>query len=84
MVSSFVSLPASSFTDYLSFLSETTKGPLVLDIYRDWSPLGADRFMELIHDNFYTNIALFRCVEHFLTQFGISDVPEKKVTTIYY
>ena len=54
----------------------------MLDIYRDWSPLGADRFMELIRDNFYTNIALFRCVEHFLTQFGISDVPEKKVTTI--
>lgn len=51
----------------------------MLDIYRDWSPLGTDRFMELVHDNFFTNIALFRCVEHFLTQFGISDIPEKKV-----
>jgi len=52
---------------------ETTKGPLLLEIYRDWAPLGADRFLELVRDGFYSDIALFRCVKGFLTQFGISD-----------
>ena len=57
---------------------ETTKGPLLIEIYRDWAPLGADRFLELVRDGFYTDIALFRCVRDFLTQFGISDKPKYK------
>ena len=56
----------------------TTKGPLSIEVYRDWAPLGADRFLELVKDNFFTDIAFFRCVNRFLTQFGISDNPEKK------
>ena len=57
---------------------ETTKGPLDLEIYREWAPRGADRFLELVRDGFYTDIAFFRCVEGFLTQFGISDKPNYK------
>mmetsp|Transcript_11038 Transcript_11038/g.18522 ORF Transcript_11038/g.18522 Transcript_11038/m.18522 type:complete len:258 (+) Transcript_11038:42-815(+) len=57
---------------------ETTKGSLIIEIYRDWAPLGADRFLELVKDGFYTDIAFFRCVKGFLTQFGISDKPAKK------
>lgn len=57
---------------------ETTKGPFDLDIYASWSPLGAERFMNLVRDNFFTDIALYRCVEGFLTQFGVSDDPSKK------
>lgn len=56
----------------------TTKGPLVIEVYRDWAPLGADRFLELVKDGFFTDIAFFRCVRGFLTQFGISDDPSKK------
>ncbi|KAJ1427672.1 cyclophilin-like domain-containing protein [Ochromonadaceae sp. CCMP2298] len=56
----------------------TTKGPLTIEIHRDWAPLGADRFVELVKDNFFTDIAFFRCVKGFLTQFGISDKPDKK------
>ena len=57
---------------------ETTKGPVDLDIYASWSPLGAERFMNLVRDEFFTDIALYRCVEGFLTQFGVSDNPSKK------
>jgi cyclophilin family peptidyl-prolyl cis-trans isomerase len=56
----------------------TTKGPIVLEIYRDWSPRGADRFIDLVNDGFFTDIALYRCVDRFLTQFGISDNPAMK------
>jgi peptidyl-prolyl cis-trans isomerase A (cyclophilin A) len=51
---------------------ETTKGPLKIDVHSDWAPLGAERFVTLVKDGFYTDIAFFRCVRGFLTQFGIS------------
>jgi peptidyl-prolyl cis-trans isomerase A (cyclophilin A) len=57
---------------------QTTKGPIKIEVYSEWAPLGAQRFLELVKDNFYTNIALFRCVERFLVQFGISEDPTKK------
>lgn len=49
---------------------ETTKGPLTIEVHKSWSPLGAERFLELVKDEFFTDIAFFRCVEGFLTQFG--------------
>jgi cyclophilin family peptidyl-prolyl cis-trans isomerase len=55
---------------------KTTQGYIAMDIHRDWSPRGADRFLELVRDGFYTDIALYRAVEGFLVQFGISDKPE--------
>ena len=56
----------------------TTKGDLLIEIYPEWAPLGASRFLELVQDQFYTNIAFFRCVKHFLTQFGITEDITKK------
>ena len=55
---------------------ETTKGDIELEIYHEWAPAGANRFIELVKDGFYQDIALFRCVPGFLTQFGISDKVE--------
>lgn len=57
---------------------ETSKGSLVIEVIPQWSPLGAERFLELIDDNFYTNIALYRCVRRFLVQFGITDNQSKR------
>ena len=57
---------------------ETTQGLLRIEIYEDWAPLGAARFLELVADGFYTDIAFFRCVDKFLTQFGISEDPKMK------
>ena len=56
----------------------TTAGNLIINVYKTWAPIGAERFLELVHDGFYTDIAFFRCVEGFLTQFGLTDNPEKK------
>lgn len=57
---------------------ETSKGPLLIEVHRDWAPLGADRFLTLVRVGYFTDIAFFRSVEGFLTQFGISDRPEMK------
>ncbi|MBM3793972.1 MAG: peptidylprolyl isomerase [Acidobacteria bacterium] len=54
---------------------ETTKGDFVVDAVRPWSPLGADRFHELVTSGFYENCRFFRVVPGFVLQFGIKGVP---------
>ena len=37
----------------------------------DWSPIGAQRFIDLVKDKFYDGAALFRCQKDITVQFGI-------------
>lgn len=55
---------------------DSTKGKFVLEIYRDWSPIGVDRFMALVRDDFFTDQPLYRAVDDFLIQFGVSGDPK--------
>jgi Cyclophilin type peptidyl-prolyl cis-trans isomerase/CLD len=50
----------------------TTKGPIVMEMVREWSPHGYDRAVELFESGFYDESHFFRVVPHFLVQFGIS------------
>jgi cyclophilin family peptidyl-prolyl cis-trans isomerase len=49
--------------------------PIVLEVIRNWAPLGVDRFYSLVKDGFYNQAAFFRVVPNFVLQFGISAVP---------
>jgi len=49
----------------------TTNGPIVIDVYRDWSPNGADRFYKLVRQGYYTDVAFFRVIEGFIAQTGV-------------
>jgi peptidyl-prolyl cis-trans isomerase A (cyclophilin A) len=71
-------LCSQSVDKHFHVACETTKGSLVIEVFPEWAPIGARRFLELVLDDFFTDIAFFRCVKGFLTQFGISDKPEKK------
>jgi len=53
----------------------TTKGDFTLEITRAWSPLGADRFYNLVKNGFFTDVAFFRVIEGFMVQFGIHGDP---------
>jgi peptidyl-prolyl cis-trans isomerase A (cyclophilin A) len=53
----------------------TTKGDFVVEVHRDWSPLGADRFYNLVKNGFFTNTAFFRVVPGFMVQFGLAANP---------
>jgi peptidyl-prolyl cis-trans isomerase A (cyclophilin A) len=53
----------------------TTKGVVVVEVHRDWAPLGADRFYNLIKAGFFTNAAFFRVVPGFVVQFGLNANP---------
>ena len=55
---------------------DTTKGPIIIDVHRDWSPNGADRFYELAKNGYYTDVAFFRVIDGFMAQVGISGDPE--------
>ena len=55
---------------------ETSKGPFVVEVRRDWAPNGADRFYNLVKNGFYDNDRFFRVVEGFMVQFGINGNPK--------
>lgn len=53
----------------------TTQGDLVIEVTRDWAPLGADRFYNLVKNGFYNDASIFRVLPGFVVQFGISPKP---------
>lgn len=54
----------------------TTKGNFTVEIRRDWSPNGADRFYNLVKSGFFNDIAFFRVLSGFVAQFGIHGDPQ--------
>ena len=54
---------------------ETTKGPIVVEVHRDWAPIGAQRFEELVKSGFFSNAGFFRIVPNFVVQFGLAANP---------
>ncbi len=53
----------------------TTNGDFTLEGTRDWSPLGADRFYNLVKNGYFTDVAFFRVISGFMLQFGIHGDP---------
>ena len=54
---------------------ETTKGPMLLEVQRAWSPHGVDRFFNLVRHGYYDDAAVFRIRAGFWAQFGIAADP---------
>src|SRR3954463_13810368 len=54
---------------------ETTKGPIVIEVHRDWAPHGADRFRELVTAGYFDDNRFFRVVKGQWAQFGINGDP---------
>jgi peptidyl-prolyl cis-trans isomerase A (cyclophilin A) len=55
---------------------DTSKGPFVIEVHRDWAPNGADRFYNLVKNGFYDNTRFFRVIEGFMAQFGVNGDPK--------
>lgn len=55
---------------------ETSAGDFVVEVHRDWAPLGAERFHELVESGFYDDTKFFRVVPNFMVQWGIAADPE--------
>jgi peptidyl-prolyl cis-trans isomerase A (cyclophilin A) len=54
---------------------DTTRGPIIVDVHRDWAPNGADHLYELVKAGFYDGDRFFRVVRGFVAQFGINGEP---------
>ncbi len=54
---------------------ETTRGIIVIDVHRAWSPKGVDRFFHLVESGYYDDAAFFRVIEGAWAQFGIHGDP---------
>jgi len=61
--------------DQFKVTFETTKGPFTVQVVRDWAPLGADRFYNLVKAGFFNDTAFFRVVKGFVVQFGLNGDP---------
>ena len=55
---------------------DTTKGPIVVEVHREWAPTGADRFYELVTGGYYDDNRFFRVVAGRWAQFGINGDPK--------
>jgi peptidyl-prolyl cis-trans isomerase A (cyclophilin A) len=54
---------------------DTSKGVFVLEVHRDWAPLGADRFYNMVSNGFFNGVRFFRVIPNFMAQFGINGNP---------
>jgi cyclophilin family peptidyl-prolyl cis-trans isomerase len=54
---------------YLRF--ETTKGRVVLELIRDWGPVGADRLYNLARLGYYDDTRFHRVNRNYIVQFGL-------------
>ncbi|HVD93755.1 MAG TPA: peptidylprolyl isomerase [Vicinamibacterales bacterium] len=55
---------------------DTSKGPIVIAVHRDWAPHGADRFHELVTSGYYDDARFFRIRKGTWAQFGIAADPK--------
>jgi homoserine O-acetyltransferase len=61
--------------DIFDVRMETTKGEILIEIHRAWSPHGADRFYNLVRAGYYNDSYFYRVMPHW-AQFGINGDPK--------
>jgi homoserine O-acetyltransferase len=54
---------------------DTNKGPIVIEVHREWAPRGADRFYELVTARYFDDTRFFRVHAGQWAQFGINGDP---------
>ena len=62
--------------DEFSVRLETSAGSVVIQVTREWAPIGADRFYNLVRNGFYDEQRFFRVVPGFVVQWGLSGNPK--------
>jgi peptidyl-prolyl cis-trans isomerase A (cyclophilin A) len=66
---------APAAPDQFKVRLETSKGPIVIEVHRDWAPNGVDRFHQLVQEGYFNDVRFFRVVTGFVVQFGMHGDP---------
>jgi len=53
----------------------TSKGPILVEVHRDWAPIGAEQFYKLVKAGYFDGARFFRIVPNFVVQFGLAANP---------
>jgi peptidyl-prolyl cis-trans isomerase A (cyclophilin A) len=69
-------VPAGPAPDSFRVTFETSRGPVVVEALRSWSPNGVDRFYALTRAHFFDENRFFRVVPGFVVQFGLAGEPK--------
>jgi peptidyl-prolyl cis-trans isomerase A (cyclophilin A) len=72
----FAPVPNEKAPDHFKVKFDTTKGPILIQVERDWAPIGADRFYTLVKTGYFSGDRFFRVVPSFVVQFGINGDPK--------
>src|ERR1700674_506766 len=54
---------------------DTSKGSVVIEVHREWAPIGADHFLGLVKAGYFDGDRFFRVVPGFVVQFGLAADP---------
>lgn len=57
-------------------LDEVQTGKIIIEVKPEWAPLAAERFEQLLGDDYFTNAKFFRVLPNYVAQFGIAASPE--------
>src|SRR5689334_2415784 len=60
--------------DVFNVVFDTSKGPVTVEIHRDWAPNGVDHLYNLIKTGYYDGNRIYR-VTHSYAQFGVNGDP---------
>jgi len=58
--------------DQFNVRLETSKGNIILEVHRDWSPHGVDHFYTLVRAGYYDQSRFYRVIKDRWAQFGIN------------
>ena len=71
-----VPVPYEKAPDKYKARFETSKGDILIQVEREWAPIGADRFYTLVKTGYLNGDRFFRVVPNFIIQFGIAGDPK--------
>ncbi len=60
----------------------TSEGDFVIEVHRDWAPIAADRFFNLVRLGFYDDTRVYRIRAGVFAQFGLSGDPA--INAVWY
>ena len=69
-------VPNEKSPDQYKVRFETSKGNIVIQVQREWAPIGSDRFYTLVKNGFLNGDWFFRVVPKFIIQFGLNGDPK--------